>query len=103
MAEMSDRYDPASAAWARFQQPHDVHLTVDANLQLRVAAIRGLPGHAAYCASKGAVVQMTTRSGTSQFHGGARYFRRDGGLNRRRFAGDARGRGDRDRLGRAPG
>jgi hypothetical protein len=33
------RYDPDSAAWARFQQPHDVHLTIDANLQFHVAGI----------------------------------------------------------------
>jgi len=33
------RYDPASAAFDRFRQPHDVHLTIDANLQLRVAGI----------------------------------------------------------------
>src|SRR6185436_16097359 len=33
------RYEPAGAAWARFQRPHDVHLAVDASLQLRVAGI----------------------------------------------------------------
>ena len=37
------RYDPANAALARFQQPHDVHLTIDADLQLaRCRNRRGL-------------------------------------------------------------
>jgi cell division protein FtsW (lipid II flippase) len=33
------RYEPADPAWARFRQPHDVHLTIDAELQLRAAGI----------------------------------------------------------------
>ena len=33
------RYDSTNAALARFRSPHDVRLTIDANLQLRVAAI----------------------------------------------------------------
>ena len=33
------RRDPTNAAWARFRRPHDVHLTIDAELQLRVAGI----------------------------------------------------------------
>src|SRR4051812_31977909 len=46
------RYDPASAALARFRQPHDMHLTVDARLQLRVAGI--VAAYAQKSAGKGA-------------------------------------------------
>jgi Cell division protein FtsI/penicillin-binding protein 2 len=55
------RYDPASAAWARFQQPHDVHLTVDANLQLRVAGI--VAAYAQKSAGKAAAVVLDPDSG----------------------------------------
>src|SRR5207342_2408681 len=55
------RYDPASAAWTRFQQPHDVHLTVDANLQLRVAAI--VAAYAQNNAGKAAAVVLDPDSG----------------------------------------
>ncbi len=44
---------------------------------------------AEYGKAGGAVVQMTTRSGTSQFHGVARYVRRDGGLNANNFFNNA--------------
>ena len=55
------RYDPASAAWARFQQPHDVHLTIDANLQLRVAGI--VAAYAQKSAGKAAAVVLDPDSG----------------------------------------
>ena len=40
---------------------------------------------AEYGKAGSAFVQMTTRSGTKQFHGGLRYFRRDGALNANGF------------------
>jgi cell division protein FtsW (lipid II flippase) len=55
------RYDPGSPAWARFQQPHDVHLTVDANLQLRVAGI--VAAYAQKSAGKAAAVVLDPDSG----------------------------------------
>jgi cell division protein FtsW (lipid II flippase) len=55
------RHDPASAAWARFQQPHDVRLTVDANLQLRVAGI--VAAYAQKNAGKAAAVVLDPDSG----------------------------------------
>ena len=55
------RYDPGSAAWARFQRPHDVHLTVDANLQLRVAGI--VAAYAQKSAGKAAAVVLDPDSG----------------------------------------
>jgi cell division protein FtsW (lipid II flippase) len=55
------RYDPTSAAFARFRQPHDVHLTVDANLQLRVAGIVAV--YAQKTAGKAAAVVLDPDSG----------------------------------------
>jgi cell division protein FtsW (lipid II flippase) len=55
------RYDPASAVWARFQQPHDVHLTIDAALQLRVAGI--VAAYAQKSAGKAAAVVLDPDSG----------------------------------------
>ncbi len=55
------RYDPTSAAFARFRQPHDVHLTVDANLQLRVAGI--VAAYAQKTAGKAAAVVIDPDSG----------------------------------------
>jgi len=55
------RYDPTSAAWARFQQPHDVHLTIDADLQLRVAGI--VAAYAQKSAGKAAAVVLDPDSG----------------------------------------
>jgi cell division protein FtsW (lipid II flippase) len=55
------RYDPASAALARFRQPHDMHLTVDARLQLRVAGI--IAAYAQKSAGKGAAVVLEPDSG----------------------------------------
>jgi cell division protein FtsW (lipid II flippase) len=55
------RYEPASAVWARFQQPHDVRLTIDANLQLRVAGI--VAAYAQKGAGKAAAVVLDPDSG----------------------------------------
>jgi cell division protein FtsI/penicillin-binding protein 2 len=58
---LQHRYDPASEAWTRFQQPHDVHLTIDANLQLRVAGI--VAAYAQKSAGKAAAVVLDPDSG----------------------------------------
>lgn len=55
------RYEPASPALARFREPHDVHLTVDANLQLRVAGI--IAAYAEKSAGKAAAVVLDPDSG----------------------------------------
>ena len=55
------RYDPASAALARFREPHDVHLTIDANLQLRVAGI--VASYAQKTAGKAAAVVLDPDTG----------------------------------------
>jgi cell division protein FtsW (lipid II flippase) len=55
------RYDPANAAWARFRQPHDVHLTIDAELQLRVTGI--VAAYARKAAGKAAAVVLEPDSG----------------------------------------
>jgi hypothetical protein len=55
------RYDPANAAWARFRQPHDVHLTIDAQLQLRVAGI--VAAYAQKTAGRAAAVVLEPDSG----------------------------------------
>ncbi|HMF99009.1 MAG TPA: FtsW/RodA/SpoVE family cell cycle protein [Vicinamibacterales bacterium] len=55
------RYDPASPAWARFRQPHDVHLAIDANLQLRVAEI--VAAYAQKTAGRAAAVVLDPDSG----------------------------------------
>ncbi|HEY2153056.1 MAG TPA: FtsW/RodA/SpoVE family cell cycle protein [Vicinamibacterales bacterium] len=55
------RYDPSNAALARFRQPHDVHLTIDANLQLRVAGI--VATYAQKTAGKAAAVVLDPDSG----------------------------------------
>jgi cell division protein FtsW (lipid II flippase) len=55
------RYDPASPVWARFQRPHDVHLTVDANLQLHVAGI--VAAYAQKSAGKAAAVVLDPDTG----------------------------------------
>jgi cell division protein FtsW (lipid II flippase) len=58
---MRHRYDPANAAFARFRTPHDVHLTVDAALQLRVARI--VATYAERTARKAAAVVLDPDSG----------------------------------------
>ena len=55
------RYDPANAAWARFRQPHDVHLTIDGELQLRVAGI--VAAYALKTAGRAAAVVLDPDSG----------------------------------------
>jgi cell division protein FtsW (lipid II flippase) len=55
------RYDRASAALARFREPHDVYLTIDANLQLRVAGI--VATYAQKAAGKAAAVVLDPDSG----------------------------------------
>ena len=55
------RYDPAHAAWARFRRPHDVHLTIDAELQLRAAGIAA--AYAQKAAGRAAAVVLDPDSG----------------------------------------
>jgi len=55
------RYDPTNVALARFRQPHDAHLTVDAALQLRVAGI--VAAYAQKSAGKAAAVVLDPDSG----------------------------------------
>jgi cell division protein FtsW (lipid II flippase) len=55
------RYDPTSAAWARFRQPHDLHLTIDASLQRRVADI--VAAYAQKTAGRAAAVVLDPDSG----------------------------------------
>jgi peptidoglycan glycosyltransferase len=55
------RYDPANAVWARFRQPHDVHLTIDAELQLRAAGI--VAAYAQKTAGRAAAVVLDPDSG----------------------------------------
>jgi cell division protein FtsW (lipid II flippase) len=55
------RYEPTDAAWARFREPHDVHLTIDAELQLRVAGI--VAAYARKAAGKAAAVVLEPDSG----------------------------------------
>ena len=55
------RYDPTNGALARFQQPHDLHLTIDAGLQLRVAGI--IAAYAQKNAGKAAAVVLDPDSG----------------------------------------
>lgn len=55
------RYEPASPAWTHFREPHDVHLTIDANLQLRVASI--VEAYAQKTAGKAAAVVLDPDSG----------------------------------------
>jgi cell division protein FtsW (lipid II flippase) len=55
------RYEPANAAWAPFRQPHDVHLTIDAELQLRVAGI--VAAYAQKTAGRAAAVVLEPDSG----------------------------------------
>jgi cell division protein FtsW (lipid II flippase) len=55
------RHEPANAAWARFRQPHDVHLTIDADLQLRVAGI--VAAYAQKTAGRAAAVVLEPDSG----------------------------------------
>jgi cell division protein FtsW (lipid II flippase) len=55
------RYDPANAAWAPFREPHDVHLTIDAGLQLRVADI--VAAYAQKTAGRAAAVVLDPDSG----------------------------------------
>jgi cell division protein FtsW (lipid II flippase) len=58
---MRHRYDPANAAWARFRRPHDVHLTIDAELQLRAAGI--VAAYAQKTAGRAAAVVLDPDSG----------------------------------------
>ena len=55
------RHDPASAAFDRFRRPHDVHLTIDAELQLRAAGI--VASYAQKTAGKAAAVVLDPDSG----------------------------------------
>jgi len=55
------RYEPASPALARFREPHDVHLTLDANLQLRVSGI--IAAYAGKSAGKAAAVVLDPDTG----------------------------------------
>jgi hypothetical protein len=55
------RYDPAHTAWTRFREPHDVHLTIDADLQLRVATI--VQAYAEKTAGRAAAVVLDPDSG----------------------------------------
>ena len=55
------RYDPANPAWARFRQPHDMRLTIDADLQLHVAGI--VAAYAEKTAGKAAAVVLDPDSG----------------------------------------
>jgi len=55
------RYDPANPAWAPFRQPHDVHLTIDAELQLRVAGI--VAAYAQKTAGRAAAVVLNPDDG----------------------------------------
>ncbi len=61
VAALRHRYDPTNAALARFQQPHDVHLTIDAELQLRVAGI--VAAYAQKNAGRAAAVVLDPDSG----------------------------------------
>jgi hypothetical protein len=55
------RYEPGNDAWARFRQPHDVHLTIDAELQLRAAGI--VAAYAQKTAGRAAAVVLDPDSG----------------------------------------
>jgi cell division protein FtsW (lipid II flippase) len=55
------RYEPENAAWARFHQPHDVHLTIDAELQLRAAGI--VTAYAQKAAGRAAAVVLEPDTG----------------------------------------
>src|SRR5262249_1854485 len=55
------RHDPDTPAWTRFKEPHDVHLTIDASLQLRVAEI--VAAYAQKTAGKAAAVVLDPDSG----------------------------------------
>ncbi|PYQ85218.1 MAG: hypothetical protein DMG02_28890 [Acidobacteria bacterium] len=55
------RHDQTNAAFARFRSPHDVRLTIDANLQLRVAAI--VAAYAQKMAGKAAAVVLDPDTG----------------------------------------
>jgi peptidoglycan glycosyltransferase len=55
------RYDQASAAWAPFRQSHDMHLTIDADLQRRVAGI--VAAYAQKTAGRAAAVVLDPDSG----------------------------------------
>jgi cell division protein FtsW (lipid II flippase) len=55
------RYEPTNAAWTRFRQPHDVHLTIDAALQLRVTTI--VAAYAEKTAGRAAAVVLDPDSG----------------------------------------
>jgi cell division protein FtsW (lipid II flippase) len=55
------RYELENAAWARFRRPHDVHLTIDAELQLRAAAI--VAAYAQKTAGRAAAVVLEPDTG----------------------------------------
>ena len=55
------RYEPTSAAFARFRAPHDVHVTIDANLQLRAAAV--VAAYAQKTAGRAAAVVLDPDTG----------------------------------------
>jgi cell division protein FtsW (lipid II flippase) len=55
------RYDRTNAAWAPFRQSHDIRLTIDAELQLRVAGIVSV--YAQKAAGKAAAVVLDPDSG----------------------------------------
>ena len=50
---------------------------------------------AEYGRSAGGVIALTTRAGTNEFHGGARYFRRHDSLNADPYLNNARGGADK--------
>jgi cell division protein FtsW (lipid II flippase) len=55
------RHDPTNAAFARFRTAHDVHATIDANLQLHVASI--VAAYAKKTAGKAAAVVLEPETG----------------------------------------
>jgi cell division protein FtsW (lipid II flippase) len=58
---LQHRYDRTNEAWAPFRQAHDAHLTIDADLQLRVADI--VAAYAQKTAGRAAAVVLDPDSG----------------------------------------
>ncbi len=67
-----------------------LHVTINPD---SIAEVKVLTSNfqAEYGKAGGGFIQYTTRSGTSQFHGGARYFRRHDSLNANDFFNNVRG------------
>ncbi|PWU21424.1 MAG: hypothetical protein C5B48_11350, partial [Candidatus Rokuibacteriota bacterium] len=61
LTALRHRYDLTSAALARFRTPHDLHVTIDANLQLRVAAV--VAAYAQKTAGRAAAVVLDPDTG----------------------------------------